>query len=418
MAYLPRIADGELATLLSSSGAVLIEGPKACGKTETARQRAASEVLLDVDDAAREAMAVAPEIVLDGAVPRLVDEWQVEARTVWNQVRRIVDARGEPGQFILTGSAVPDDDARRHSGAGRFATLRMRPMCLAETGVSSSAVSLSGLLRGRAPSAPDSGLTIPRLAELATVGGWPANQRLDPADAARAVRGYLDQVREVDLRRLTDQRRDPQKVGRLIMSIARNVATEADITVLAADAGGSDGPLARATVQEYLEVLARLMVVEDQPAWSPHLRSKAQLRKSPKRHFVDPSLAVAALRAGPEQLLSDLRYFGFVFESMVVRDLRVLAQPLEGEVFHYRDNYGVEVDAIVQLATGEWGAFEVKLGGEAAIDAAASGLLRFAASVDSTRHGRPAVLAVVTGTGYGYLRPDGVAVVPIGALGP
>lgn len=418
MDYRPRIADDELRGLLRSLGAVLIEGPKACGKTETARRVAASEVLLDIDPPAREAIAVAPEVVLEGDTPRLIDEWQLAADTVWNNVRRLVDARQKPGQFILTGSAVPGDDARRHTGAGRFAILRMRPMGLFETGHSTGLVSLRDLLDGADPVAPDPGLGVADLTELATRGGWPTNLTMDTHDAARANRAYLDQIRHVDLARLAGEHRDPTKLERLMVSLARNVATEVSISVLAADVGGSDGPLSRQTVSDYLDVLARLMVIEHQPAWSPHLRSKAQLRRAPKRHFVDPSLAVAALRASPDHLLRDLNLFGLVFESMVVRDLRVLSAPFNGTVWHYRDNYGLEVDAVVQLAGGAWGAFEVKLGGAQRVDEGAASLLRFADQIDTAKSGRPAVLAVITGTGYGYRRPDGVAVVPIGALGP
>jgi predicted AAA+ superfamily ATPase len=418
MTYTARIADTELAGLLSSTGVVLIEGPKACGKTETARQRAASEVLLDIDDAARSALLVAPTVVLNGAAPQLVDEWQLEAKAVWNNVRRLVDDRKLPGQFILTGSAVPDDDADRHTGAGRFATLLMRPMSLYESGHSNGAISLRDLLFGAPPASPEPGLTVADLTEIAATGGWPANQQLGAADAARANRSYLDQIRNVDVERLAGERRDPVKLRRLMMSLARNVATEVNVKVLAADAGGDEGPLSRTTVYDYLAVLERLMIIEDQPAWNPHMRSKAQLRSSPKRHFIDPSLAVAALRGSAARLLADLNLFGLIYESLVVRDLRILAQPLDGEVYHYRDNYGLEIDAIVQLASGEWGAFEVKLGGEKLIDEGASSLLRFAEQIDAEKSGPPAVLAVIVATGYGYVRDDGVAVVPIGALAP
>jgi uncharacterized protein len=264
------------------------------------------------------------------------------------------------------------------------------------------------------------GLTIGALADWITVGGWPAQQGRKVVDAARAARDYLIQIREVDVGRVAGARRDPVKVGRLLRSLARNVSTEVSITALTAltaDAAGEDGALSRTTVAGYLDVLARLMIIEDQPAWAPHLRSKAILRSTPKRHFVDPSLAVAALAAGPRHLLNDLSLFGLLFESLVIRDLRVFAQLLDGEVFHYRDNNGLEVDAIVQLADGRWGAFEVKLGASHAEQGAAT-LLRFIGNIDTSRLGPPAVLAVITATGYGYQRPDGVAVVPIGALGP
>ena len=416
MPYLPRIVDAELDARLAAAGAVVIEGPKASGKTETARQRAASSVLLDVDDNARRAAAVDPSLVLDGPPPRLIDEWQVEPG-LWNHVRRAVDDRGVPGQFILTGSSVPADDVARHTGAGRFSFLRMRPMTLFETGHTNGAVSLAALLEGDHPRSNDPGLTVADLADRITVGGWPAQHGRRVADAARAARDYLEQVRQVDVSRVAGSRRDPARIERLLRSLARNVATEVAITVLAADAGGGDGPLDRHSVAEYLNILERLMVIEDQPAWAPHLRSRANLRTSPRRHFVDPSLAVAALGAGPERLLSDLNLLGLAFESLVIRDLRVLAQPLDGQVFHYRDNYGVEADAVVQLADGRWGAFEVKLGA-GLVDEGAAALLRFREAIDTRKCGEPSVLGVIAGTGFGYVRTDGIAVIPVGALAP
>ena len=372
--------------------------------------------MLDIDENARRAAAVDPSLILDGATPRLVDEWQIEPR-IWNHVRRAVDERGAGGQFILTGSSVPADDVARHTGAGRFSFLRMRPMTLYETGHTNGAISLAALLAGEAPRSDDPGLSVRDLADRITVGGWPAHQGRRVPDAARAGRDYLEQVRQVDVSRVAGSRRDPARVERLLRSLARNTATEAAITVLAADAGSGDGPLDRHTVTEYLNILDRLMIIEDQPPWAPHLRSRANLRSSPKRHFVDPSLAVAALGAGPERLLQDLNLLGLLFESLVIRDLRVLAQPLDGHVWHYRDNYGVEADAVVQLADGRWAAFEVKLGA-GLVDGGAESLLRFRAAIDTRKSGEPALLAVISGTGFGYMRPDGVAVIPAGALAP
>lgn len=416
MAYTPRIVDDELHRRLSAAGAVVIEGPKACGKTETARQVAASSVLLDVDPTARQALAVDPGLVIAGDTPRLIDEWQIEP-TIWNHVRRAVDDRQRPGQFILTGSSVPNDDVLRHTGAGRFSFLRMRPMSLYETGHTNAAISLSAVMQGQPPRSVDPGLTVTDLAERIAIGGWPAQQNRPIAAAATASRDYLEQIRQVDFGRVAGGSRDPAKVGRLLKSLARNVATEVAVTVLAVDSGGDDGPLARNTVADYLNVLDRLMITEDQPAWAPHLRSRATLRSSAKRHFVDPSLAVAALAADPSRLLTDLNLLGLLFESLVIRDLRVLAQPLDGQVFHYRDNTGLEVDAIVQLADGRWAAFEIKLGA-GLVDEGARALKRFANIVDSNTSGKPVALAVIAGTGYGYTRDDGISVIPIGALAP
>ncbi len=416
MLYMPRVIDDLLTRRLDASGAVVIEGAKACGKTETARQVAASSVLLDIDIAARDAIAVDPMLVLNGDTPRLLDEWQVEP-ALWNFVRRMVDERQAPGQFILTGSAVPDDDVDRHTGAGRFSFLRMRPMSLFESGRSSGEVSLSEIMSGADIRAVDAGLGVADLAELVTRGGWPAQQNNSIEAARQSARDYLQQVQEVDIGRLTGTRRDPVKVGRLLQSLARNVATEVATTKLAAETGTTDAPLNRETVTAYLDALERLMVVENQPAWGPHMRSRVVLRSSPKRHFVDPSLAVAALGAGPDRLLRDLSMLGLLFESLVIRDLRVLSQPLDGTISHYRDDTGLEVDAIVHLTDGRWAAFEMKLG-TGRIEEAATTLNKFASRIDTDKIGEPAALAVVTGTGFAYVRDDGIRVIPIGTLAP
>ncbi|MHB8296036.1 MAG: ATP-binding protein [Acidimicrobiales bacterium] len=316
----------------------MIEGPRACGKTSTARQAAASEVLLDVDQAARAAIGVDPALVLDGPTPRLIDEWQLEP-AIWNHLRRVVDDRQQPGQFILTGSAVPTDDITRHTGAGRIGRLRMRPMSLFETGHSDGTISLARLLDGDRARSPDPQLTLPDIAGCISTGGWPGLLGATPRQSALTVRDYLDDIARVDVGRLNG-RVSPDKVRRLLRSLARNVATHAAATTLAIDAGGPDGPLDDDTVRGYLEMLGRLMVIEDQPAWAPHLRSRSVLRRAPKRHFTDPSLAVAALGSSPERLTSDLSLFGFLFESLVVRDLRVYAQASEARVMQYRDNTG------------------------------------------------------------------------------
>lgn len=415
--YIPRLADAELATRLRATGAVLIEGPRACGKTETALQAAASAVRLDRDSTQRDAGLLDPALLLDGPRPRLIDEWQL-VPGIWNQVRNDVDDHpNEPGRFILTGSAVPSDDATRHSGALRMTRLRMRPMALAESGHSDGSVSLGSVLDGDSPRAADPGLRIQDIADRIAIGGWPSLIRRAPADAQVALRGYLDEIRRIDLVRLDGVRRDPENVARVIRSVARNVATEASARSIAADVGGSEESIDYHTVVEYLGALTRLFVLEDLLAWSPSLRSRSILRKAPTRHFVDPSLAVAAVGAVPERLVQDVEYLGLLFESLVVRDLRIYAQTLDSSVYHYRENTGLEVDAIVERRDGRWAAFEVKLG-PGAVDAAAATLLRLAKRIDSARHGPPAALVVVTGWGYAYQRPDGVSVVPIGTLGP
>jgi predicted AAA+ superfamily ATPase len=414
--YLKRVVDGELTRRLAANGAVLIEGPKACGKTETARRQAASEVLLDIDLAAREAAAIDPGLVLDGPVPRLIDEWQTVA-PMWNRVRREVDARKQPGQFILTGSATPADDLTRHTGAGRFGRVRMRPMSLFEAGTSTGSVSLADVMRGAPTATQDSAMTVRDLIEEVARGGWPGLRALAVADAAQAVRDYLEQISRTDISTVDGVRRDPARVLTVLRSLARHTATQATLKSLAEDSDASEAGVASyETVSSYVVALERLMIVENVPAWNTHLRSSHQLRTSPTRHFVDPSLAVAALRATPDTLLADLNFVGLLFESLVVRDLRVYAQALDGAVYHYRDQTGLEVDAIVDMGES-WGAFEIKLGTNR-IDEAAARLATFAGRIDTTKRGPAAVLAVIVGTGYGYVRPDGIHVIPIGALGP
>lgn len=399
-------------------GAVVVEGPKACGKTATARQHAASEVLLDIDQTARTAIGFNPNLVLDGPTPRLIDEWQVVPE-IWNHVRRAIDDRQEPGQFILTGSAVPADDTVRHTGAGRLTRLRMRPMSLYELGVSTGKVSLRALLEGEHEQGARSELEANALFELVSVGGWPGHLSRTAASALQANRDYLEEVRRVDISRVDGVARDPERVARFLRSYARNVATHASMSTIAADTGGTDGPLKDHTALEYANALGRLMIIEDQPAWAPHLRSKSILRNAPKRHLVDPSLAVAALRASPRHLREDLELFGLLFESLVVRDFRVYAQAADADVYHYRDNTGLEIDTIVATQAGPWAAFEVKLGGEARIDEAAANLIKFRGRVDTRRCGEPAALAVVVGAGpYAYRREDSVWVLPIGVCGP
>ena len=414
--YRPRIADRELADRLESAGAVVLEGARGCGKTETGRQAAASEVLLDVDRTAHEALAVDPGLVLRGETPRLIDEWQL-APVLWNHVRRAVDERQTSGQFILTGSAIPPDDTTRHSGAGRFSRLRLRPMSLSELGHSNGAISLGALLDGKTPAGASADLSVERLAEILSVGGWPRHLRSSARAAMVANRDYLEDVCRVDLERVDGVRRDPPRVRRFLQSVARNVATCASLATITRDANGPDDHLKPPTARGYLAAFERLMVIEDQPPWVPWLRSRSRLRTSPKRHFVDPSLAVAALGAGPDRLLADFEWFGFLFESMVIRDLRVYAQAADAEVYHYRDNTGLEVDAIVEAGPDRWAGFEIKLG-MGRVDEAAANLVRFAARVDTDAVGRPTALGVIVGSGYAYRREDGVWVIPCGALGP
>jgi predicted AAA+ superfamily ATPase len=412
VAYLARVIDGELEESLQSIGAVVIEGPRACGKTETARQAAKSEVRLDVDATARQAFAIDPSLALAGPVPRLIDEWQVD-ENVWDHVRRAVDERGKTGQFILTGSSVPRDNARRHTGAGRFIHLRMRPMTMSEVGHSINTISFAKVVAGEPASSAEPSLTVPDLADRLAIGGWPGYLRLNPMQAQRAMRGYLEDICNVDVQRLDEVRRDPRSVKRLIQSLARNIGCPVTVESLTKDANGKDGAMKVETVRRYLDVLSRLMITDDVTAWDPAMRSRTRLRAASIRHLADPALAIAAQGSSPGRLLKDLKWFGFLFESMVVRDLRVYAQAVGAQVFHYHDEDDLEVDAIVEMPDGGWAAFEIKLGAVPSIvDAAAANLLNLRRKV-----GTPALaLAVITGKGYGIVREDGVLQIPIGAL--
>lgn len=348
--------------------------------------------------------------------PRLIDEWQL-APLIWNLVRHEVDDRQQRGQFILTGSATPADDLTRHSGAGRFMRVRMRPMSLFELGKSSGRVSLAHLMAREPAPGSSAAIDFASLVETLCVGGWPGLREMPPAQALAVNRSYVRELVRVDLPAITGIRRDPRRVDRLVRSLARNSAAPVPVTTLAADVGTPDEPIKPQTVTDYLDALARTYVLEDQEAWAPDLRSRARLRVSPKRHFVDPSLAVAALSASPGRLMSDPRTLGLLFESLAIRDLRVYAQAIGGQVLHFRDGTGAEADAIIELPDGTWAAIEVKLSAEREDDAAAA-LLRVASKVDASRIGEPAALIIVTADRFGYMRDDGVAVVPITALGP
>ena len=416
VAYRPRIIDAELDLALHATGGVLIEGARGCGKTETARQKARSEVRLDTDLQARAAGLVAPEVLLDGDDPRLIDEWQLVPE-VWNQVRRrIDDAGGRPGLFILTGSAEAREDVTRHSGAGRILRLTMRPMSLAEMGYSSGAVALAGLLRGEPPHAGDQGLGIREIAEIIAVGGWPALQTKTVDEALRAVRSYLTESARVDLRRIEGPRHEPERVARVLGSLARYTACAIGDRPIADDASAPDEPISRQTVREYLSALTRIFVLEDLPAWAPTLRATDRVRKKPKHHFVDPSIAVAALRADPDRLVLEVDTLGLLFESLVVRDLRVYAQAMDASVLHYQEQR-IEADAIVERPDGRWAAFEAKLG-PSQVEAGVQSLLALRRRIAGSRQGEPASLNVITGWGYAYQRPDGVNIIPIAVLAP
>lgn len=416
MEYRKRVVDAQVSMLMSAMGAVVLEGPKACGKTMTAMQVARSAVRLDVDANGRAAAAIDPSLVREGAPPRLIDEWQVEP-SIWNHMRRQVGDRQANGQFLLAGSSVPAGDETRHTGAGRIARLRMRPMSLFESGHSTGMVSLSGLMSGQLARSTDPGLDVPEIATRVAVGGWPRFVDAPVDQALTAMRAYVDEVRRTDVQRVSGVDHDPDRVLQLMRSLARNVRTMTGVKTLARDVAGTEGTIDHKAAYTYYQALERLMVIEDQPAWGPHLRSKARVRVTPKRRFVDPALAVAVLRATPDRLLDDLELLGFLFESLVIRDLRIYAQAMDAQVLHYKDNTDLEVDAIIEAVDGRWGAVEVKLGPGMA-DQGAETLLAFVEKIDTKKCGPPSFLAVITGFGLGYVRPDGIQVIPMGTLGP
>jgi predicted AAA+ superfamily ATPase len=413
--YVARIADHELDARLRVMGAVLIEGPKACGKTATASQIANTIIRLDEDPVARAQLDFDPQALFSGRPPILFDEWQVEPE-IWNRVRRQVDDREEKGQFILTGSARPRDNANRHSGAGRFSVMQMRPMSLFETGHSTGEISLANLLAGERQAGLGTHLSFDNLIRRIITGGWPDLLDSDEDFARDWLADYLRQVIEVDVPEM-GHRRNPGNLRRLLESLARGVGQPVKLSDLAKDVGGEGGPVAHETITGYLDALRRLWLTDDSAAWRPHMRSRTRLRTAPVRYFVDPSIGTAALRIGSAELKRDPLALGFHFEALVIRDLRIYAQLHRGQVDSWRDANGNEVDAVLTARDNTWAAFDIKLNPRD-VDAGAASVLKFAANVDTDRHKRPACLGVITSTGAGGLRPDGVHVIPIGALGP
>lgn len=422
--YRQRVADRLLRDKLEGMGAVLIEGAKWCGKTTTAEQQAGSILYMDnpKDRAMNMQLAqIDPELLLNGKTPRLIDEWQI-APELWDAVRFTVDHRSDDGQFILTGSVTPmseeDEKKVHHSGAGRIARLRMRPMTLWESGESKGGVSLAGLFVDSTKVAAMSELELQDVAYLICRGGWPraVNQKRKIA-LGRAL-DYYDTVVNVDVKQADGVERNPERVKLLMRSYARNQGTQVALTGICQDMRANDSDtLDDRTVYSYLKALKGVFVVEDCPAWNPNLRSKTAIRASDTRYFTDPSIAVAALGIGPNDLMSDLNTMGLLFETLCMRDLRVYAQPLDGEVFHYRDKNGLECDAVVHLRNGSYGLIEIKLGGEKLVNEGAETLKKLAEKIDTDKMKAPSFLMVLTATGkYAFRREDGVLVVPIGTL--
>ena len=403
-------------------GAVLIQGPKWCGKTTTAEQQAKSVVYMDDPeymDQNIELASLSPKKLLAGATPRLIDEWQL-APQLWDAARFEVDHRDEEGQFIFTGSAVPaDTDKIHHSGTGRFAWLTMRTMSLYESGESTGEVSLNDLfIKPDVDVFGTNNLNIDSIAWLICRGGWPRATTINKEVALDMAYRYYEAVVNNDVSRVDNVRRDAERTKRVLRSIARNQCTQISVNTICADIESNDTVSAnRLTITSYLDALKKIFVLEDSLAWNPNLRSKTAIRSSETRYFSDPSIGVAALGIGPNDLINDLSTMGLFFESMCVRDLRVYADALEGTIYHYRDSKGLECDAILHLRNGSYGLIEIKLGGEKNIEEGAKNLKLLASKIDTTKMKAPSFLMILTGTTkYAIRREDGVYVIPIGCL--
>lgn len=422
--YRKRVMDGLLLKKLQAKGAVLIEGPKWCGKTTTAEEIAASKMLLartDVKENFKRLLEIDTDAALGGEAPMLIDEWQTVPK-LWDAVRYAVDSRRKMGQFILTGSAVPDREAekeREHTGTGRFAWLTMRPMTLFESGESNGSVSLAKLFDAPEKILEKNGLALRDIAFLICRGGWPVAVGLPEEVALEQAFDYYDAVTKEDVTKVDGVKRASERVQRLMRSYARHQGTQASIATLREDLKSNDASaLDEGTISSYLEALRKIFVVEDMPAWNPNLRSKTAIRTADTRYFVDPSIAVAALGMGPDDLMNDLNTMGFFFEALCVRDLRVFAEALNGKVYHYRDKSGLECDAVVHLRNGQYGLVEIKLGGTSLIEDGVKTLNQLASQIDTSRMKAPAFKMILTAVGeYAYRRPeDGIYVVPIGCL--
>jgi len=414
--YKKRISDDELQRKLNASGAVLIRGAKACGKTESAKQLARSVLNVDRDEQIEALISTAPKRLLLGETPRLIDEWQAQPR-LWDYIRHEIDDRQKTAQFILTGSANPEESAKMHSGAGRFTIVDMRTMTWHELGYSSGKISLAELFEGKKIDIYDNPTDLEFIIGRLIIGGFPTLLNKNISEATDLNRAYVELLAEVDMSRVSNVKRDPVKVRNLLRSLARNTATLVDITALETDIREKENRgITRPTVYDYLDALNRLMIVEDQPAWNTHIRSSSALRKAPKRHFTDVSLAVATLGADENSLLNDLNFTGFLFESLVTHELRVYAQANDAKVFHYRDSSGLEVDSIVQKYNGDWCAFEIKLG-TGQFDEAAASLKKLVSKLDMKKIKPPKSLNIITGTGISYTRNDGINVISLASLG-
>lgn len=421
--YRNRIADQLLKEQLEAAGAVLIQGAKWCGKTTTAVQQAKSIIYMNDPSQSANYMHLAEtniSLLLEGDTPLLIDEWQLVPQ-LWDAARFTIDQRRKTGQFILTGSAVPVDRSKiTHTGTGRFAWLTMRPMSLWESEESNGKVSLNSLFNGDMQDCRAPGYDLKRIAYLTCRGGWPGAMDLSEKASLKQAFNYLDAVSEQEISDVDGTRRDPMLTKRLLRSYARHQGSQASVASILNDImTNENGSTTEATITSYMKALEKIFVIENMPAWNPNLRSKAAIRTSDTRYFVDPSVAAAALRLGPSDLIADLNTFGLLFETLAVRDLRVYADALDGDVFHYRDKNGLECDAVLHLRNGHYGLIEVKIGGEKWIEQGAKNLLSLAKIIDTGKMFEPSFMMVLTAVGdFAYRRKDGIFVVPITCLKP
>lgn len=416
--YYKRIADSMLKDLLTVSGGILIEGPKYCGKTKTAEQISKSQVYLQDADKLKEYRLILdtkPSLLLQGEKPRLIDEWQ-DAPILWDAIRFEIDKRNEKGLFILTGSAVEEEGVVSHTGTGRIARFKMRPMSLYESLNSTGEVSLKDLFDNKQEISGVSKIKLEDIISLIARGGWPATLEDSEDSALKSVVNYVEGIIHQDLSRVDGVKRNPSKIRNLLRSYSRNISTTATFRTIRDDImNGNEEELSEKSIADYINALEKIHVIEDIPAWNPILRSKTAIRTSSKRQFVDPSIAVATMRLTPKSLYNDFNYLGFLFESLCERDLRIYAESIDGTIYHYRDKMDYEIDAIVVLNDGRYGMIEIKLG-NGQIDEAANNLIKVANRIDTEKQTKPSFLMVLTGTEYAYKRDDGVLVVPVGCL--
>lgn len=421
--YKKRIADELLELQLEATGYVVIEGAKWCGKTTTALQKAASVIRMDDPKHKDEYLRLAQtdvEELLKGENPHLIDEWQ-KAPQIWDACRFVVDTQGEDGMFILTGSAEPpESDKISHSGTGRVGWVKMRPMSLWESEESNGAISIAKLFDGEFKATAAKEYSLREMCYLICRGGWPKTIGKSERAALKQAYNYVDAVAKRDIKEVDEVNRSEMNTRKLLRSYARNQASQANKSTIASDMESFDGQkMDEDTIASYIKALKKIFVIEDMEAWNPNLRSKAAIRTSDTRYFVDPSIATAALGIGPADLMKDLNTLGLFFETLAVRDLRIYAEANDGQVYHYRDNNNLECDAVIHLRNGHYGLIEIKLGGESLINEGAKNLLLLEQKIDTSKMYAPSFKMIVTATGqYAYQREDGIMVVPIGCLKP